>query len=258
MVFRNSYSGIILMFLLLFSVIRCPAQEENSIIKLTYISAGAAFHVPSGCFASSSGQYAGYAKNGIGFFLESALYLRYSIGAGVKLGLYSCRTRDSAIQNYYTSYYESNGYPGKSELFATPWNIGQVMAGLYYSKTYKRYTVDLKFLAGSLSGESPYISYSMISGSDTLLMRQNARFGRSLGIDAGAGLRVNVFRNFSVKTDFDYLRGMPEMNYYSSGSKPENTDYTTVIRFVSRQPVSLFSFSFGVVLKLSCSSRTSE
>jgi opacity protein-like surface antigen len=221
------------------------AQDLTPHVK-SYIDFYGGISTPLGSFgqANYSNNEAGYAKQGVAFSLDGAVYVYKNLAIGVTFSF-----QDQGEMNYndvlniatgYTSSYNADESDVTANNRYHNWNI---LIGPQYSFTYKRFILDLRASAGIIKSSSTPEVQTNETGvlTQTVAFYQNNSTKTIFGYGGNVGLRYKLGDSWSVGIKGAYID--------SQGLDVTSTGRTVYVgRNVTKIPITEFQTTIGFAL----------
>lgn len=235
----------ILIIILLFVSQYMQAQEK---VK-SFISLSGGVTVPIGNFAKTNvgtfgnwNNTSGFAKTSFSVGLDGAYYFLKRLGIGGAINYSDHGTLNASdVSKLAQGYQQAFDVDRDSAATSGRYKALTVMVGPYLSFPCKKFTVDVRALAGVIKSLStPQINSTLTDASINYAFSQLSSTASAFALQGGAGVRyaLNDTWGLSVKADY----------FYSSGVKITNENrHNNAGRLVTKQPMSWVTLSAGVV-----------
>jgi hypothetical protein len=236
---KKIFTSISIIFITLISI-SASAQVKS------YIALYGGLSMPQGDFAKSSydNNQAGYAKRGVTFGLDGAVYVykKLAVGATISFQDQGKLTYDDvyAIAAGYTSSFAADNSTVTAVNRYHNWNI---LVGPQYSFEFSKFIVDVRASAGIIKSISTPEFTTQVSGvpTQTNVFYQRSASATIFGYGGNLGLRYKLSDGFMIGIKGSYID--------SQGLKITNDGRTSNVgRLVTKQPISEFQTTFGFTI----------
>ncbi len=194
---------------------------------------------------------AGFAKTpGITFGIHGSYYLNAHFGIGglfsyTEYGMKSDQLAAGTDAAYGTAYGEA-----KVTSYQT---ISFLIGPVYSMKALDWLIIDYRVVAGVSTTTSPQIDYSLLDQNDagqpvSYNFYQNKSTASALGMQAGVGARIRVYKGIGVSVRADYFYSKPNFSLSYTGVQ----NYSPAGRYITNynEPFSGINTSFGITYRL--------
>jgi hypothetical protein len=183
----------------------------------------------------------GYAnRSGFNTGVEGAYYFHKYIGIG---GVYSYASfATNGLQTLADGYKEDFGVDSTTVNVKGRYSMNNVLAGPYFSFPFKKFTLDIRAVAGICVMKTPEFT-TYLEDQENATFSQNAASATAFAYQAGIGLRYALFKNFGVRISTDYFGTNPDFKV--SNTNRMNNAGRLITEY--HQPVSMLHYNFGLV-----------
>ena len=223
-----------------------PAENSSPLKAKSYISFSGGIASPMGKFASNTfeDETSGYAKMGTHFALEGAYYFSSHFGISGSFSTSSFGVDVTPIAAGYRELFDCDS----ASASAKPYHTVNFMVGPCFSYPIKKFTIDVRVLAGVTTVMSPDMYCTVVNlyqgpheGSVSTFV-QTGDNGTSFGYQAGLGVRYSVCKHWMIRLGSDYFTSKPNLSFQDIG---RNNNVGHMITSYN-QPISGMTAVFGV------------
>jgi len=237
------------LFIIIFTAFKAHAQDkaqDNKIYEKSYIALYGGVSNPTGNYGSTdyNNNKSGFAKKGVTFGIEGAIYVYKNLGIGYTLsfqdqGKLIYDDTYSLAQNYTTSY-AADGTTVSATGRYHNWNI---LVGPQYSFVYHKFVLDLRASAGFIKmASTPEISVQVTGVPEqTAIFYQRKSSAFVVGYGGNVGLRYKLSDGFAIGVKGAYISS-PGPSIKTEG----RTD--NLGRLVTKLPISEFQTTLGFTI----------
>ncbi len=234
------YFTIITFAALLFTSLNVSAQVKS------YISLFGGMSNPQGNYGSTSysNNQSGFAKKGVTFGIDGAVYVYKNLGIG-----YTFSFQDQGKLNYTDTYNLAQNYTTSYNATSTTVNAYDrfhnfnLMVGPQYSFTYSKFILDIRAFGGLVDVTSTPETQVELLGvpQQSAYFYQRRSHGILLGYGASGGIRYKLSDNLSIGVKVAYIA--------SPGPKVTTDGRTENLgRYVTSLPVNELQTTLGLSL----------
>ena len=207
-------------------------EEENRTKNFIGVMGGASFvygNLSNTNYWKSDGaggvivdKAAGYsAKVGSNFGIEGAYYFSKYVGIG---GAFSMTTVNVGnLQSMSSGYQYDFDVDTAIASSTTRYHFYNFFVGPYFSLPAKKFTFDLRILAGLTEAYNPEFDVNVIDGGKPHPFAQNVSHGAGFGMQTGLAVRYALAKHFGIKLSADYYYADPNINITYSNRVQQNT-----------------------------------
>ncbi len=182
----------------------------------------------------------GYAnKTGFNVGVEGAYFFHKNIGFG---GIYSNTSFfTNGVQTLADGYKEDFAVDSTTVDVKGRYTLNNFLVGPYFSFPVKKFTFDVRVVAGISSIKTPQFTTYLEDQTD-VTFSQNSSTAAAFAFQAGAGVRYSLIENLCVKLNFDFFNSNPNIKITNTNRVVKAGRLITEYK----QPISVISINFGI------------
>jgi hypothetical protein len=227
-------------------------SNEGGLIPRSFIEFSGGASIPMGNFAAKdasgpiSGSYStasGFAKTGNHFEIDGAFFFSPHIGVGGSISTSSFSIDTKTIAAGYLENYDCDSASAKARTY----NTINLFIGPYLSFPFAKVAIDIRLLGGISRTLTPDIVGTVINvyggpteGSTSTFV-QTSGVANAFGLQAGIGIKYNIFGHFILSVRGDYFYSKPDLSF-------DNINRSNTGRILNsyNQPISGFNTTLGI------------
>ncbi len=184
---------------------------------------------------------AGYAIKSISLNLQFKVDLTDNMGVIVNYNRGNFNYNEKLVVEQYYKLYSSMGYIQSLYCTANPSYYDFIGAGIVFSEKFSKFQILAHCSSGILSLQSGSVTISgsvnQSGGNKYIINNSQAKGkGSALGFNMGGSFVLNIWSQWGLKGELDYLTSRPNLKYTSYGVESEQV-----------QPFDIICLSMGIV-----------